>query len=220
MFERPSLPKRDRAPVPSIPYSEFAQLQDNEKRELVTETFTNFQELLTQNGYTEFTEITELYKNLPDAAYIVRRENPERIEQLLAAGQSYEIKHEGDTEYANSVEWNPNSMERSIENAYLEGYGNKNTIVVVVGIRPNPALELKHLPESTPDFYGLDRRGVRSVTGTVSPEHIAFVSIRAAAHMLPESILTEEELDALDQARESASKKPIFIHRGYLRATQ
>lgn len=220
MFERPNLAKTEKPPVQSVPYHEFAKLEADAKRELVTETFSRFRELLGENGYTEHTDIASLYKSLPSTNYIVRRENPDRVEQMLAEGESYEIKHEGNTEYANSVEWNPSSMENSIENAYLEGYGNKNTIVVVIGIRPNDDLELKHLPESTPDFYGLDRRGVRSVTGTVTPDQIAFVSIRIPAQFLPEEFLTEDELDALDEARESNSKKPVLAHRGYSRVTQ
>lgn len=220
MFERMNSPKTEKQPVPSLPYDEFSKLEHDEKRELTTQTFINFQELLKQNGYAEFTDVTDLYKNLPSVDYIVRRENPERVEKLLAEGDSYEIKHEGDVEYANSVEWNPSLMTHSIENAYLEGYGQKNSVISVVGIRPSTELELKKLPESTPDFYGLDRRGVRSVTGTVKPENIGFISLRIPAHLLPESLLTESEIDALDEARESSSKKPVFVHRGYLRVTQ
>lgn len=220
MFEKLNTPNTEKAPTPAIPYKEFSKLEEGDKHELVTNTFQNLQNLLKQNGYEEFTNMSELYKNLPAKDYIVRRENPELIEQLLTHGEGYTIKHEGNTEYANSVEWNPNSMERNLENAYLEGYGNKNTVVLVIGVNQNANLQLKKLEESTADYYGLDRRGVRSVTGAVTPEHIAFISIRIPANMLPEELLTEDEIDAVYEAKESGSKKPIFAHRGYIRPTQ
>lgn len=206
--------------VASIPYNEFRTMEEKEKQNLVSRTFENFQKILRMNDYTEFAEISDLYKSLPTMNFIVRRENPEHVEELLSKGKSYYIKSSNETEYANCVQWSPSSQEHGIANAFLEGYGNKNSIVIVIGLRQTKDLELKVLPESTPDFYGLDRRGVRHVSGEVSPEQIEFVIVRAPASLLPESKLTESELDSLDAKKANSKLPPVFAYRGYQRKTQ
>lgn len=208
--------------VPNVPINTFVKLPSEEQHELATQTFEEIQKALLAYGFTESDNLAEVYKSLPQETMIVRRENPEVLPDLFTKG-SYEIGFVGDQEYANCVEWKPSDGVLNMQNAYHEGYGQKNSIVTVVGISKKSGLEVKRLDESVQDFYGLDRRGVRSTHGEVAPSNLLFVSLRIPITHLHESLLTEDELDRkyeyMELIKGGKRPDPIFVHRGYYRKT-
>lgn len=222
-FESFDSANKSKEHVPSIPLKEFAQLDSDVQSEIVTETFQELRSALTEHGFDEYKEITEMYRSLPAEQLIVRREDPDTVNKLLNEG-AIEIAFDGNVEYANSVEWSPENGPQHIRNAYLEGYGQKNSIVTVIGIHKNDTLSVKKLEDSTQEFYGLDRTGVRSAKGTVSLDDLHFVSIRIPINYLQESELTENELDERFEYTEfkKAGKQPspVFVHRGFLRKSE
>lgn len=189
--------------------------------EITSETYAFFQDLLTTNGYTAFTDVNAAYQTLPSSTMIVRREDPRNVLKLFSETESYTVGFVGDDRYSNCVEWNPQSDgPRHISNAYMEGFTSLNNVVTVIGLKKDPEDDLVRLPDAVQDFYGLDRTGVKSFQGVVSAEKVAFVSLRVPGHLLPESKLTEEELEKVDQyleAKNAGEKaQPVMIHRSYI----
>jgi hypothetical protein len=211
-----SLPEK----VPALPIDAFTKLPQESQKEYATETFERMRALLTASGFSETENVTAMYAQLPKEDMIVRRENPEAIEQLLTDG-SYDISFVGDSAYANSVEWKPADGARHIRNAYFEGYGQKNSLVTIVGLRKSEQLNPEKLATSQEEFFGLDRTGVRSVQGTVMPNDVIFITLRLPVTHLDDTYLTEDEIDLKHEYLElkKAGKKPqpVFIHRGYLK---
>jgi hypothetical protein len=190
--------------------------------EVTAETYSFFKDLLTANGYTEFTDVNAAYSTLPASPLIVRREDPRNVLKLFSETESYEVGFMGDDRYSNCVEWNPQSDgPRNIGNAYAEGFTNLNNVVTVIGLEKAPEDDLLRLPDAVQDFHGLDRAGVRSFQGAVSAEKIVFISVRVPGHLFPESELTEEEYDKVDEYLESAHSgikaQPVMIHRSYIK---
>jgi hypothetical protein len=189
--------------------------------ETVTETFYFFRELLAQQGFTEYTDVNSAYKSLPPEKIMVRREDPRNVLKLLSEEGSYEVDFVGNDRYSNCVEWNPaTDGPRNISNAYLEGYTNLNSVVTLIGMERNDTDDIMRLPDAVQNFHGLQRDGVRSFTGTVNKDRVLFINLRVPGHLIPESELTDDELERLDlyhEAKEAGSKSvPVMIHRSYL----
>jgi hypothetical protein len=187
---------------------------------LTYETYTFLKELLLQNDFEMHNDVNQAYKTLPNESLIVRREDPRKILDLLGDSGGYEIDFKGNERYSNCVEWNPRSdKSRNIHNAYAEGFTDLNYVVAVVGFRSEPEDDIVTLPDATQDFYGLDRRGVRSFKGRVDREKIQFISLRLPGHLVPESELTVQELSLLDtyydNLAEGKRPSPVMIHRSF-----
>lgn len=196
----------------------------SESAERTLSTYSRLHDALVEGGFVEHQHISEMYKKLSDVELIVRREDPTRIQHLVESAQPYEITFAGE-QYANCVDWKPSrDGYRNISNAYLEGYGQENAVVTVVGITKTDHLTVTKLSESIPDFYGLDRRGVRSMEGTVLPADIAFVTLRVPGHLFPEALMTEEEKDSVfdyhEKKKTGVRAEPVMIHRGFLNASR
>jgi hypothetical protein len=192
------------------------------QNEITTETYSFFRDMLIGNGYTEFSDINAAYHTLPTNPMIVRREDPRNVLKLFSEGGSYTVGFIGDERYSNCVEWNPHTDgPRNLSNAYSEGFTNLNNVVTVIGMKKNQDDDLERLPDATPDFYGLDRAGVRSFQGAVAENKITFINLRVPGHLLPETELTESEIDKVDEYLEltKAGKKaqPVMVHRSYIK---
>ncbi|MFM2374830.1 MAG: hypothetical protein RLZZ234_825 [Candidatus Parcubacteria bacterium] len=192
----------------------------NIEKERTVATVESFYRTFKNAHLVEFDHISDMYKKIPHEELIVRREDPKRVRALFDEDASYTINFE-DTRYANCVVWTPETdVARNISNAYLEGYGNENAVVTVVGIRKTEGMDIQKLAESIPNFYGLNRSGVRSLKGTVNPGDVAFISLRIPAHLFPETRMTEEEKDSLfdwhERKKSGERTEPVMIHRGFL----
>jgi|GEM_PF-1245476 len=190
--------------------------------EITTETYMFFKEFLISEGYTEFTDVNAAYRTLPASSMIVRREDPRNVLQLFSETESYDVGFVGDERYSNCVEWNPQADgANNLGNAYAEGFTNLNNVVTVIGFEKSKQDDVLRLPDATDDAYGLNRAGVRSFKGEIAADRVAFINLRIPGHLLPESELTDEEIDRVDKyvdALESGSTaQPIMIHRSYIK---
>ena len=193
-----------------------------EALEKTDETYFAIREILQNGGYSEFKNVNDVFKTLPDTSIIVRREDPRRIFELLSEANEYKIGFENDDErYSNCVEWNfKRDGSANIHNAYMEGFSDLNNVVAVVGFEQASDDDILKLPDAQQNFYGLQRDKVRSFKGTVNQEKIKFVNLRIPAHLLPENELTETELDRLHtfiEAKKNNDRvEPIMIHRSFM----
>ena len=207
---------------PALVVETFTTPRPEARNEVVAETFSFFRALLTHNGFTEFSNVNEAYSTLPNQRFIVRREDPRQVLQLFSTDQHYDIGFPDGERYSNCVEWNPQrDGTRNISNAYLEGFTNLNSVVTVIGIEPRNDDDLVQLDDATQDFYGLERQGVRSFRGTVDQDRVKFINLRIPGHLLPETELTDDEIDRVDaylEAKEAGNRaQPVMIHRAYVR---
>lgn len=224
MQEQPNLERKAEIYQQFDPSSilEHANENRNESQnEIAAETFSFFKDMLTTNGFTEYRSMNQAYNTLPGTEMIVRREDPRNVLQLFSEEEQYEVGFVGDDRYSNCVEWHPRrDGTRNISNAYLEGFTNLNSVVTVVGLERREDDDLVQLEDATQDFHGLDRRGVRSYKGPVTRERVKFINLRIPGHLLPESELTEDEIDRVDEyldAREAGKPgQPVMVHRSYV----
>jgi hypothetical protein len=176
-------------------------------------------ELESLSGYEEYTDITRMYRELPNESLVVRRENPHTLLNSLASDEPISIQFVGNTPYANSVEWNPKlDGPRGLDNAYMEGNGQVEGIVLVYGFEKPEGLYMDTPAESQQVFAGIDRVRVRSAAGLVPVENIRFITMRVPLRAFPESQMTEEEKDILWEHQNEVDPKrsPAFIYRGFL----
>jgi len=199
---------------------ELTRLPKSERDQVIHETARRILEIFRATGAVEYKEITDMYAALKGMDVIVRRESPERISEMVQTNSSLNIDFPEGQRYSNAVIWNPALGSRGIENAYMEGYGQLNGIVTVIGFAPNKSLSIESLSDASKHFAGLDRTFVRSVEGPVHAEDVVFVSVRIPSHILREEELTERELEIRDTYNEKRDRNgnaiPAFIHRGFL----
>lgn len=190
--------------------------------DITTETYLFFKELLNSHEYTEFTDVNTAYRTLPATTMIVRREDPRNVLKLFSETQTYDVGFVGDERYSNCVEWNPQADgAHNLRNAYAEGFSNLNNVVTVIGFEKSKQDDILRLPDATDDVHGLDRTGVRSFQGAIAADRVAFINLRMPGHLLPESELTEAEIDKVDEYLETLASghtaQPVMIHRSYIK---
>ena len=201
--------------------NDFESLRESwEENEVTSETFHFFKDTFEDAGYTEFINMNEAYSDLPNETLIVRREDPRQVLKLFSEESHYEIGFKDDR-YSNCVEWNPKTDgPKNIYNAYMEGFTNLNSVVAVIGLEKDTDDDLTHLPDATDNFYGLDRRGVRSFKGSVTPNKVRFINLRVPGHLMKEDDLTDDEIERVDnylEAKEGGREAtPVMIHRSYI----
>ncbi len=191
----------------------------DKKGEIVAETFHFFKDFLEQSGFAEHTSPTETYQHLGDQNLVARREDPRNIFPLLSSEEGYEIDFE-DARYANCVAWNPAADgPKGLYNAYMEGFASMNGVVSIVAFEQQDGDDLIAMEDSIQNFYGLDRSRVRSYKGSVTNNRIRLINLRIPGHLFPETEMTEDELNAVDEylfAQENGKKAdPVMIHRCY-----
>lgn len=199
---------------------DFSKLEMRERERLVAETAEDMIELFKEHNAEEFKDVGKMYSSLPGEKIFVRRDSPERVLDLVANGKPLEISFPEGERYSNAVEWSQGLANRGLENAYLEGYGQLNSLVTVVGFKKNPDIDVQTLPDASQQFAGLDRSFVRSIKGTVAPEDLLFVSLRIPSFAYPKEKMTDAELERHEAYEEKRTDKgpssPTFIHRGFL----
>ncbi len=220
MEGQPRFEKNQNSPARNpLPWSEFSQLPQQERQQLIEATA---QEILgsLRGRATEFKEMNQLYAVLKGEQMVVRRDSPERILETIEDSAPIHINFPKGERYSNAVLWSAKEGTRGLENAYLEGYGQANGVVAVMGIKQSALPDIMEMPDATKHFAGLDRSLVRSVQGTINPADILFVTVRIPAESFSEKDMTESELDAfaefLDKKDSGGKVAPLFIHRGFL----
>ncbi len=190
-----------------------------ERDKIMSETAQELVDALRKTNAVEFKNINDMYSALRGVQMIVRREDPERVLEATADHEPIRIDFPEGERYSNAVEWKSEMGSRGLSNAFLEGYGQINGAVTVMGFKKG-SLDVQSLPDAEQRFAGLDREYVRSVKGDVHPEDVLFVSARIPIFAYPESDMTDTELDLLDAYCEfqANGKKPpsFFIQRGFL----
>lgn len=196
--------------------SERAQL-----RELIRNSAQSTLDALRQAGGIEYVDMSRLYNDIAGSGVtnlIVRREDPTKVLGAFAEG-SFTITFPDGERYSNAALWDPRAGAPGLDNAYLEGYGHLNHVVVVVGFLPNDDMDIVQLPDAQRQFAGIDRTRVRSVCGVVSDRDIVFVSVRIPAFAYPYDQMTQSERerydDFLDTRTDGVQPTPMFIHRGF-----
>lgn len=206
--------------APALSTQELHKLDPDEKVELMQETAIEILTTLGEAGGVEYEDITALYKNLDDEKLIVRREDPTRLLESILNKTPLHVMFPEDTRYSNAVIWEPRYAERGLANAYLEGYGSKNGIVTIVGMRPDSNIDIQKMPDASQEFAGLDRAHVYSISGDIKTENIVFIIVRIPIDAFPPDLMTEEEADILFELQQKKSTDMSsgveFIQRGYL----
>lgn len=197
----------------------LSALQPEVRTELISATGQELLTSLRSTGATEFRNINDMYAALRGVSIIVRRDSPDRVVELMADQEPIAIDFPEGQRYSNAVEWKPELGSRGLDNAFLEGYGQINGTVTVMGFKKE-SLDVQSLPDAEQRFAGLDRAYVRSVKGEIRPDDVLFVSVRIPIFAYPEKDMTETELDLLDTYREflrNGKKAPtFFVQRGFL----
>jgi hypothetical protein len=175
---------------------------------------TNLESEPELEGYTD---VSGMYRAIPDRTLVVRREDPQAVLNLFEKDEPIEIKFVGNTPYANSVEWHPRlDGARGIDNAVLEGYGHMDGVVVLYGFEQPEGFFLEKHPESQQVFSGIDRVRVRTAAGLVTAKDVRFITVRTPILAFTEERMTEEEKDLLWEVKNGGHKTPQFIYRGFL----
>ncbi|HEY5383569.1 MAG TPA: hypothetical protein VIJ88_03385 [Candidatus Paceibacterota bacterium] len=202
-----------------LPWSERSKLSPETREHITT---TTSQEVLTffREEAVEYDNLSHMYDVLKGQPLFVRRESPERILAALENNESLHIGFPEGERYSNAVIWSAAQSTRGLENAYLEGYGEANGVVTVMGFKQEAVHDVVSLDDASQKFAGLDRTYVRSIRGEVRPEDILFVSVRVPLFSFPEKDMTPEEQERYEEYEESkksgAKTAPQFIHRGFL----
>lgn len=202
-----------------LPWKEFSQLPPVERQQVME---TTAQEVLDffRSHATEYAEVSKLYSVLKGEDMVVRRDSPERILGAIEDNAPMSIEFPKGERYSNAVLWSAKEGTRGLENAYLEGYGQANGVVTVMGVRQSAISDIVELPDATNRFAGLDRSLVRSVQGIINPQDILFVTARIPASAFPKKEMTSAELEKYEEIAEAKKTderaEPFFIHRGYL----
>ncbi len=185
--------------------------------ELTRLTFEDIDHNLKNLGASEFTDTTGMAKAMPAGELVVRREHPDAVMDLLN-GTPLQVKPFSDgVRYANCAIWDTRTP-AGLNNAFLEGYSEKNHVVAVLGFAQGPDMDVANLEESADTFAGMERKNVRSFTGALESDDIRFVLLRMPLEALKEEQMTEVEIERYDEMLERRLKginEPAFAYRGY-----
>lgn len=190
---------------------------DPETRKLlVMEVFDGLRRQMLQAGAEYVKDIRQLIKQA-EGKYIVRRENPERLLELIDGRKALELKTDPLVSdlYANSVEWSKSDGSNGLDVAFQEGKGDIAGLAMIAGYRPNH-LKIQTVPNSQRPGQGIDRSLVRCSTGTIYPEDVRFVITRVAAQFFPEDELTYPEHERIEYARTPEEGKRVAIFRAFI----
>jgi hypothetical protein len=186
------------------------------RKVLVMEVFDSLRRRMLQAGAEYITDINQLIKQA-DGRYIVRRENPERLLELIEDHKALELKTDPLVSdlYANSVIGSKGDGANGLEVAFQEGKGDVAGLAMLAGYRPNH-LKIQTVPNSQRPGQGIDRSLVRCSIGTIYPEDVRFVITRVAAQFFPEEELTYPEQERIEYARTPEEGKRVAIFRAFI----
>lgn len=198
--------RQENAGIQKIPGKEDVGHRDVFER--ARERYQEYRQAFLAAGAREFSgdQIPQEVKEL--GTYIVRRENPPTVLEMIKKRNPLTVKPvdpKTNTRYSNCAVWNPPSA-GGLDNALYEGMTSVDNIVTTIGFLPLPDADIAQLPDASPEFFGLDRRNVRSFSGEVPFEELRFVRMRAPIEAISEDDMTEEEKERLDEAVEARMK--------------
>lgn len=115
----------------------LSALDSSQRTEVILDTGQELLASMRGTGGVEFKNINEMYKALRGVPMIVRRESPDRVVALTADREPMTIDFPEGQRYSNAVEWKSDLGSRGLDNAFLEGYGQINGTVTVIGFKKN-----------------------------------------------------------------------------------
>lgn len=120
---------------------------------------------------------------------IVRREDPEKIYNLITKNSSIEVGNNmlGFSRYPNSALFGGAHGDISgLDNAFTEGQLSAGGVVTTIGFHKNDErMTVLELPEEDVERNGKRRDKARSFGGTIKPEDIAFIIVRMPNSLMP-----------------------------------
>jgi hypothetical protein len=195
-------------------------MPESDRDRLIGESAESALALLRSSGAIEYPDVSAMYKVLEGQWMLVRREDPSRIFDLVTHQEPITIDFPEGERYSNAVEWTPTLGAAGLQNAYNEGYGQLNTVVMVAGFRNSGSIDVQALPDAAHRFAGLDRTHVRSIKGEVQPEDVLFVTLRIPSNAFPDSEMTDNEYERhhayTERKQQGDAHNPAFIYRGFL----
>ncbi len=191
---------------------------------------------LQDAGYEYFDDHHRAFLDLPDVEYIVRRESVSKILGAIEKKSDYVIgfdenlsKNEKSAKYFNAALFHKNDR-RGLKAAFTEGFAGEQGVSLVTGILPSADVSIEEM-HGQPSVYKthesqgglLDRSQNRAVSGTVTPNDIAFIIMRFPVHMAPIELMSEKDEERLDdfyseltdQGGRYTGKNTRFISRVY-----
>lgn len=180
-----------------------AALANSEERQ--KEFIDYVRNFFEQNNYHEIKEWQDALQRFQVTypGLMVRREDPQRIFDLVEQEKSYELSFQ---KGLHSDEPHPNvallgADFSGLKQVYTRGFAGigRNTIIVL-GFTQEGLSSVKKLPHDKYEHYSrADRETVRMAEGEIEKDHVRFVLLRMPRKVVPESYLTEQEIDTPTQ---------------------
>lgn len=202
--------------IQSLPRKQDTESVDKGRELAMSFTADLFQKIETSGG-EQLSSVNELLKVLPSESFVVRRDDPLRVKELLSGKSDIVLTQDarlGDAPYANAVEWWSNERSNGLEQAFLEGYGQYEGVVVVAGYRKSKLLKIQKIPELNKSFSDVNRSLSVSVHGELSRQDVAFLIVRTPIDRFNAAEMTPEELDEYEEWQ-LGPRKPLFIYRAF-----
>lgn len=186
-------------------------------RELAADYYADLLQHIEASGGEQLVSVNELLQVLPHESFIVRRDDPLRVKELLSGKSDIVLTQDprlGDSPYANAVEWRSNERANGLEQAFLEGHGQYEGVVVVAGYRKSDSLKVQKIPELNKSFSDVNRSLSVSVQGELSQRDVAFLIVRTPIDRFSPDAMTPEELDQYEEWQ-LGPRKPLFVYRAF-----
>lgn len=179
-------------------------IKDNPQayKEKSLSTFRELTNFFLDLGAKEYKDVSRLYNKYTSGrnCLVVRKEDPEKV-VTLAAGQEQElffdpkVAMERGDKYSNCAIWPyGHSQVAGIANAFLEGRHMAGPLALVIAVKTTGNHLQVEIPEDAILEVGsIKREAVRILSGTIKPEDLEFVILRAQKDYYPETMLTDEE---------------------------
>lgn len=194
------------------------KLSQEEVQELTAELLNSWIDLIKSKNGEYHQDIDQFYHVLQTQnidANFTRRDHPVRVFEAIANNDNIDIsvKHEKNKmeveKQANAVIWDQNISNESIFNAFNEGTAIYHNIAIVIGFKGNGLhSEKTEIVEHKNTHQELNRM----VIGKLNARDIKFILIRIPAKQAPKELLTEREVEYIDN--EPNGK---YIMRGMIR---
>ena len=185
------------------------KLKANKEDELSKQLHYNlFKDNFEKNSAVEYAEWQKKLEEIARSGkIIVRRENFERILNVLEKKQSLQIHNSEDYGKQPNAAVLGNDLS-GLKIALAGGFESigDGSVVVTVGFKPSENLTLQDLPGSQfVNFQGGERQLTKIAEGEVPFKDIKFILLRMPRNFFPEEEMTDFELE----------KKPAHIQRMY-----
>jgi hypothetical protein len=182
----------------------FQKENPDKYKELCYKIYKDISSFFIENGGEFASDVNNIYRKYQDSysdPLVVRREDPEKVAQLVDGKELdliFDPKVVGDRgdKYANSAIW-PYGKDpvAGIRNAFLEGRGMAGPIVTLTAIKANPDNTNIEIPQNAKLNVGnIEREAVRIFSGNVSKEDLKFIILRIQKDFFPEENLSEQEI--------------------------